>query len=79
MPAPKAIGIVETYADIWDAKVIKQPSHIKTSAENLTGVRTIDEHGKKLPKEQTHVIDAYNHGEYYLIGQGIRHVGIPKL
>lgn len=72
MPAPKAIGIIETYADIWKAEVVKQPSHIKATAEKLTGVRTVDENGKKLPKPQTHVIDAYNHGEYYLIGKGIR-------
>lgn len=72
MPAPKAIAILETYANIWKAKTILQPSNIKGNAENLTGVRTVDENGKKLPKDQTHVIDAYNHGEYYLIGQGIR-------
>lgn len=73
MPAPKAIAILQTFARLWRARIVLQPSHIKPNAEKLTGMRTKDpKTGKKIPKAQTHVIDAYNHGEYYLRKNGIK-------
>lgn len=74
MPAPRAIGQIETFARLWGATIVKQPSIIKDSAERLTGVST-----KGLPHDQTHVLDAYNHGEYYLIGQGIKKLSPEEL
>lgn len=67
MPAPRAIGQIETFARLWGAAVVKQPASIKSNAERLTDIST-----KGLSHEQTHVLDAFNHGEYYLIGQGIK-------
>jgi hypothetical protein len=81
MPAPIAKGQVETFARLWRAKIIKQDSDIKPTAENMTGQRTKDPITKKLlmPKEHTHVVDAFNHGEYYLIKSGIRKLDIEDL
>jgi hypothetical protein len=74
MPAPRAIGQIETFVRLWGASIVKQPSHIKSTAERLTGVST-----KNLPHDQTHVLDAFNHGEYYLIGQGIKKLTADEL
>lgn len=74
MPAPKAIGQVETFARLWGAHIVKQKSDIKPTAEKLTGVST-----EGLPHEETHVLDAYNHGEYYLINQGIKKLSVEEL
>lgn len=71
MPAPKAIAQVETFARQWGSKIVKQDSDIKPIAEKWTGQST-----KGLPKIQTHVIDAFNHGEYYLIKNSIKVVDI---
>lgn len=71
MPAPKAIGVIETFARMWDAEIVKQRSNIKPIAEKMTGVSTV---GK--PKAQTHVLDAYNHGEYYLIKNKVKEIRI---
>jgi len=67
MPASRAIGQLETFAKLWGARIVKQPSHIKGIAEKLTGKST-----KGLPHAQTHVLDAINHGEYYLIQNKIK-------
>lgn len=67
MPAPKAIGQLETFARQWGATIIKQDSNIKGIAERLTGRTT-----KGIPKIQTHVLDALNHGDYYLIKNKIK-------
>jgi len=71
MPAPRAIGQIETFARHWGATIVKQRSDIKPIAERMTGVST-----KGKPKIQTHVLDAYNHGEYYLIKNGIKQIRI---
>lgn len=62
MPASQAIGILETFARQWGAEIVKQPSHIKDTAERLSGMKT-----KRLAKHLTHKIDAYNHGYFYLV------------
>lgn len=67
MPAPKAIGQIETFARIWEAEIVKQQSSIKSTAEKWTGKST-----KGMAHDKTHVWDAYNHGEYYLIKNRIK-------
>lgn len=81
MPAPKAIGQIETFARLWGARIEKQQSSIKPIAENMTGKRTKDYKTGKLlmPKMQTHMWDAYNHGEYYLITKKIKTVSVEEL
>jgi hypothetical protein len=74
MPAPRAIGQIETFARLWGASIVKQQASVKPNAERLTGVST-----KGLPHDQTHVLDAFNHGEYYLIGQGIKKLSVEEL
>jgi len=69
MPAPKAIGIVETFARNWKAEIIKQGSDIKPIAEKWTERST-----KGVPKAKTHVLDALNHGDYYLIKNNIKQI-----
>lgn len=71
MPAPKAIAQIETFARIWNARLIKQPSSIKANAELMTGVST-----KKMDHSKTHVLDAFNHGEYYLYKNKIKEINI---
>lgn len=67
MPAPKAIGQIETFARLWGAQIVKQQSSIKSVAEKWTGRST-----KGMSHDKTHVWDAYNHGEYYLISNRIK-------
>jgi hypothetical protein len=69
MPASVAIGKIETYAHLWGATMYQQPSGIKSIAERLTGKFT-----KGMAHNRTHVIDAYNHGEYWLIQNKIKQV-----
>lgn len=71
MPAPKAIAQIETFARLWGAAIIKQPSNIKPIAEKMTGVKT-----KGKSHDQTHVLDAFNHGEYYLIKTGVKQIDL---
>jgi hypothetical protein len=81
MPAPKAIGQVETFARLWGARIEKQPSSIKPIAERMTGKHTKDYKTGRLlmAKEMTHMWDAYNHGEYYLITKKIKKQSIDEL
>lgn len=67
MPASLSIGRIETFAKLWGAKLVKQPSHVKSIAERLTGQST-----KGMDHSKTHVIDAYNAGEYWLIQNKIK-------
>lgn len=77
MPAPKAIGQIETFARIWGAQIVKQDSAIKPIAEKWTGQFTKNPRtGKPIPKIQTHVLDAFNHGEYYLIINKIKEIDL---
>lgn len=75
MPAPKAIGQIETFARLWGAKIVKQPSHIKAIAEHsVGGIST-----KGMAKIRTHMWDAYNHGNYYLIQSGVKKITPEEL
>lgn len=71
IPAAQAIGIIETFARIWKAKIIKQPSSIKSTAEKWTGLVTAG-----MSHDKTHPIDAFNHGEYYMIKLGLKEIKI---
>lgn len=74
MPAPKAIGQIETFARLWGAQTVKQPSHIKAIAERMTGKST-----KGMAHNRTHMWDAYNHGEYYILKNKIRKQTVEEL
>lgn len=74
MPAPKAIGQIETFARLWGANIVKQPSHIKGIAERMTG-----KHTSSMAKIKTHMWDAYNHGEYYLLTKKIKTISPEEL
>lgn len=65
MKASQAIGIIKMFASRHNAKVVMQQASIKPIALKLTGARMPSKHS------QTHQIDAYLHGAYYLINQGI--------
>jgi len=69
MPASLSIGRIETFAKLWGASLVKQPSGVKEIAEKLTGHST-----KGMDHSKTHVIDAYNIGEYWLIKNKIKQV-----
>lgn len=69
MEASVAIGRIEAFASMWSAEVIQQDSHIKSTAEKLTGYKT-----KGMAHSKTHVIDAINHGEYYLYKTGVKEI-----
>jgi hypothetical protein len=73
MPAPKAIAQIETFARQWGSEIVKQDSDIKSTAEKWTGQST-----KGVPKIQTHVMDALNHGEYYLIKNGLKEIDLRE-
>lgn len=75
MPAPKAIGQIETFARLWGATVVKQPSHIKSIAERMVGGKST----KGMAKLRTHMWDAYNHGNYYLIKNNIKKITVDEL
>lgn len=75
MPAPKAIGQIETFARLWNAEIVKQPSHIKAIAEKMVGGMST----KNMSKIRTHMWDAYNHGNYYLIKNKIKTVSVDEL
>lgn len=81
MPAPEAIGMIKTFARLWGARIEKQGSNIKPLAEKMTGRHTKDyDTGKLLmPKEQTHMWDAFNHGEYWLLTHNIKQQSIEDL
>lgn len=65
--ASQAIGIIKSLIAHTGAEAIRQGSDIKPMAEKWTQLST-----KGLPHSETHWRDAFNHGAYYLINQGIR-------
>ena len=73
MEASQAIGILRTLADRTGAKFFLQPSNIKSLAEKWTQLSA-----KGKVHSKTHWIDAFNHGAYYLIKQGIRKTELDR-
>ena len=66
MPASQAIGIIKTLIHATGATAIRQSSDIKSGAEKLTQMKAPSNHA------ESHWVDAFNHGAYYLIKKGIR-------
>lgn len=66
MVASRVIGAVEAYALVNKCEVVYQPASIKKIAEMWTGKKPPSNH------KESHNIDAYNHGMYYLIKNKIR-------
>lgn len=67
MEASQAIGILRTLAQATNAEFHLQPPTIKSMAEKWTQLSA-----KGRAHKNSHWIDAYNHGAYYLIKQGIK-------
>lgn len=61
MESSQAIGIIKNLGRKLGAKIVVQGSDIKSTAEKLTQVRPPSNHA------QSHQIDAFNHGAFYLI------------
>lgn len=61
----QAIGIIKTLKDTG-CEFVCQPSNIKSIAQKWTGVKPPADHS------QSHWVDAFNHGAYYLIQRGLR-------
>jgi hypothetical protein len=66
MEASQAIGILRALASATGAKFVLQPSNIKSTAEKFTQLKPPSNH------KNSHWVDAFNHGAYYLINAGIR-------
>ena len=66
MPASQAIGIIKTLIRNTNAKAVVQEASIKATAEKMTQMKAPSNHA------QSHWVDAFNHGAYYLINEGIR-------
>lgn len=72
MEASQAIGILKKFAKDVDAEFILQPSNIKSIAQKWTQLKPVGSHS------QSHWVDAFNHGAYYLINAGIRKTQLEK-
>lgn len=66
MKTSQAIGIIKSMAHANGAKVVEQPANIKPIAQKWTQIKPPSDHS------QSHWVDAFNHGAYYLIKQNIR-------
>jgi len=73
MEASQVIGILRTLAERTGAEFFLQPSNIKSLAEKWTQLSP-----KGMVHSKTHWIDAFNHGAYYLIKQGIRKTELER-
>lgn len=62
----QAIGMIKSWAKRNGAEVIEQKPEIKKIAQMWTGMKPTGSHNVN-----SHWVDAYNHGMYYLIGKGI--------
>jgi len=67
MHASEAIGLIEGWAIGSHRRLVKQMAHILSQARLLTG---IDD--KKMSHDISHQFSAYNHGEWYLIKEGVK-------
>lgn len=73
MPASQGIGMVKSYATINGIKVVEQSPQILDGAQKQTQMFMPKDHS------QSHWVSAYNHGMWYLIGQGHRKVEMGDL
>ncbi len=67
MPASQAIGIIKTLIHrLGSPTVIRQDPSIKNMAQKWTQMKPPSNHA------ESHWVDAFNHGAYYLINKGVR-------
>jgi hypothetical protein len=66
MESSQAIGIIKNLARKCEAELVVQGSDIKPTAEKFTQMKAPSNHA------ESHWVDAFNHGAYYLINKGIR-------
>lgn len=72
MEASQAIGILKKLATDAGAKFVLQPSNIKSIAEKWTQIKPVGSHAN------SHWVDAFNHGAFYLINAGIRKTQLER-
>jgi hypothetical protein len=70
--ASQAIGIIKGLAQRTGAELIMQGSDIKPMAQKFTQIFPPSDHA------ESHKIDAFNHGAYYLINKGIRKTALEE-
>ena len=70
--ASQAIGIIKGLAQRTGAELVMQGSDIKPMAEKFTQIKPPSNH------DESHKIDAFNHGAYYLINKGIRKTALEE-
>lgn len=64
MKASQAIGAIKMWAKTHKAEIVEQPAGILSTASKMTQVK------RPTVKEQSHAIEAFLHGAYYLIREG---------
>lgn len=67
MHASEAKGQIEGWAIRRRCKIVKQPAHILSQARMFT---KIDD--AKMNHAVSHQFSAYNHGEWYLVKEGVK-------
>jgi len=72
METSQAIGIIKGLARRTGATLVMQGSDIKPVAQKFTQIFPPADHA------QSHQIDAFNHGAYYLINKGIRKTALEE-
>ena len=72
MEASQAIGILKKFAKDNNAEFILQPSNVKSIAQKWTQLKPVGSHAN------SHWVDAFNHGAYYLINAGIRQTELER-
>lgn len=65
METVRVIGAIDSWAHQFGVKPFMQPSSIKSIAVKWSGLKPIGSH------DNSHHVDAYNHGYYYLQKNGI--------
>lgn len=72
MPASRVIGIVEMFAKLKGAQLVKQQANILPQAEKISGVSLPKDHGI------SHQFSAFNHGVFWLVSQGRRKSALAR-
>lgn len=71
--ASQVIGKAEGWAHKHDLETIKQPASIKAIAEKWSQIKPTGSHA------QSHWVDAYNHGYFFLVKRGLRKSALEEL
>lgn len=72
MKASQGIGMAKALAGVYGAEVVMQKADIKQVALKWTQIKLPSDHSK------THEWDAFLHGEYYLISNGVHKTYLEK-